>query len=132
MRELRRQAGLYIFVPLILIQSLGNVLLAVGAFDTPILLTPGITAVAVANQASVFVCLLLLFYTVESLERERSTGFAPILYATPLRTSALFLSARRSRTASWRWSCSLASLVACAIALADPAARCRFRSRPTS
>ena len=43
LHELLRQAGLYIFVPLILVQALGNVFLAVGAFDTPLLLTPGIT-----------------------------------------------------------------------------------------
>ena len=90
-RELRRQAGLYIFIPLILIQCLGNALLAVGAFDTPVLLTPGITAAAVANQISVFACLLLMFYTVESLERERSTGLAPILFASPVSTAAVIL-----------------------------------------
>jgi hypothetical protein len=40
LHELLRQAGLYIFFPLILLQCLGNVLVAVGAFDTPLLLTP--------------------------------------------------------------------------------------------
>ena len=30
------------------------------------------------------VCLLLAFYTVESLQRERARGLAPIHYATPL------------------------------------------------
>lgn len=90
-RELLRQAGLYIFVPLILIQCLGNALLSVGAFDTPILLTPGITAVAAASQIVTFACLLLLFYMVESLERERATGLAPIVYASPMRTAAFLL-----------------------------------------
>jgi hypothetical protein len=89
--ELRRQAGLYIFVPLILLQCLGNTLSAVGAFDTPVLLTPGSTAVAVAGQVTTLLCLLLMFYTVESLERERAGGLAQILYATPLRTGALLL-----------------------------------------
>src|SRR5206468_7073764 len=89
LKELLRQKGLIIFIPIILIQGLGQALLAVGAFDTPVLLTPGTTAVAIANQLSTFVCLLLLFYTVESLERERSTGFSQILYATPPRTAAL-------------------------------------------
>jgi hypothetical protein len=69
LKELLRQPGLYIFVPIILIQGLANALLAVGAFDTPILLTPGTTAVAISNQISALVCLLLMFYTVESLER---------------------------------------------------------------
>ena len=89
LREIVRQKGLYIWVPLILIQVLGNALTAVGAFDTPVLLTPGTSAVAVATQANALVLLLLLFYTVESLERERATGLAQILYATPARTSAL-------------------------------------------
>jgi ABC-type transport system involved in multi-copper enzyme maturation permease subunit len=88
-RELLRQGALYIFVPLILIQVLGNSLLAVGAFDTPLLLTPGTSAVTIAGQATAWVLLLLLFYTVESLERERSTGLAQILYATPVRTGAI-------------------------------------------
>jgi ABC-type transport system involved in multi-copper enzyme maturation permease subunit len=117
LRELRRQAGLYIFVPLILIQSLGNVLFAVGAFDTPLLLTPGTTAVAIANQVSTFVCLLLLFYTVESLERERATGLAPILYATPMRLGT-FLAGKAAANSVVAGVVLLAALTACWIALA--------------
>ncbi len=116
LRELRGQAGLYIFVPLILLQVLGNVLLATGAFDTPLLLTPGNTAVAVANQISTLVCLLLLFYTVESLERERTTGLAPILYATPMRTTGLLLGKALANSVVVL-AILLASLAACAIAL---------------
>jgi hypothetical protein len=37
------------------------------------------------------VCLLLIFYAAESLERERSTGFASIHSALPLRTGALLV-----------------------------------------
>ena len=117
LRELRRQAGLYIFVPLILIQCLGNVLLAVGAFDTPLLLTPGMTAVGVANQVNVLVCLLLLFYTVESLERERTTAMAPILYATPMRIGA-FLTGKAAANSVVAVLVLLAALVGCGIALA--------------
>ena len=40
---------------------------------------------------TICLCLLLLFYTVESLERERSTRLAAIAYATPIRTGSLFL-----------------------------------------
>ncbi|HEX6790345.1 MAG TPA: M1 family aminopeptidase [Candidatus Krumholzibacteria bacterium] len=116
MRELRRQPGLYIFVPIILIQSLGNALLAVGAFDTPLLLTPGTGAVQVANQATVLVCLLLMFYTIESLERERSTGFAQILFATPLGTGA-FLFGKAVANVVVVVVVLLASLIACAIAV---------------
>lgn len=115
-RELLRQAGLYIFVPLILLQALGQALSAYGAFDTPILLTPGLTAVAVANQVTTLVCLLLLFYTVESLERDRSTGLSPILYATPLRTGA-YLLGKSLANSLVALAILSATLVACAVAL---------------
>jgi ABC-2 type transport system permease protein len=114
--ELRRQAGLYVFVPLILMQSLGNALTAVGAFDTPLLLTSGLAAAAVANQTAILVCLLLMFYTVESLERERASGIAPILYATPLRTGA-FLAGKALANSAVAGLILLASLLACAIAV---------------
>ena len=116
MRELARQKGLYIFIPLILLQALGNALVAVGAFDTPILLTPGITAVAIANQVSGWVCLLLLFYTVESLERERAADLAPILYATPIRTGAL-LTGKAVANAVVGGAVLVASLLACFLAV---------------
>ena len=116
LRELLRQAGLYIFVPLILIQVLGNSLLAVGAFDTPVLLTPGTSAVAIANEVTTLVLLLLLFYTVESLERERATGLSQILYATPCRTAA-FLSGKAVANSLVAVVILAASLIASAIAL---------------
>ena len=47
------------------------------------LLTPGMTAVGVANQLVTFVCFLLMFYTVESLERENVHG----LRAHPVRVA---------------------------------------------
>lgn len=116
LKELFRQPGLYVFAPLILIQALGNALLAFGAFDTPILLTPGISAVAVANQINVMICLLLLFYTVESLERERTTGLAALLYATPVRTGA-YLFGKALANSLVAAVVLLASLVACFIAV---------------
>ena len=115
-RELMRQAGLYLFIPIILLQVLGNVLLAVGAFDTPILLTPGLTAVAVATQITVLLCLLLLYYTVESLQREQSTGLAPLLYASPMRTGA-FLFGKAIANSFVGVIALGACLVACWIAL---------------
>jgi ABC-2 type transport system permease protein len=89
LRELRSSPGLYLFVPLILLQTIGAGALAVGAFDTPLLATAGTLAVSSMNPLTVFVCLLLMFYTVESVQRDRTTGLASILYATPVRTSAL-------------------------------------------
>ena len=116
MRELARQKGLYIFIPLILIQALGNALIAVGAFDTPILLTPGITAVQIANQVSGWICLLLLFYTVESLERERAADLAPIVYASPIKTGAL-LAGKALANAFVGGAVLVASLIACFLAV---------------
>lgn len=115
-RELRRQAGLYVFVPLILLQALGNALTALGAFDTPILLTSGLAATGIASQTGLFVCLLLMFYTVEALERERACGLAPVLYATPLRTGAL-LAGKALANGLVAALVLLASLVACVVAL---------------
>jgi ABC-2 type transport system permease protein len=90
-RELGSQPGLYLFVPIILLQVLGNGLTAVGAFDTPLLATPGTTAVATFNTLTLLVCLLLLFYSVESLERDRASGLDPIVRATPISTVSLLL-----------------------------------------
>jgi hypothetical protein len=91
LRELRVHPGLYLFIPLILLQTLGSTLLAVGAFDTPLLLTPGTLAVRMMNTLTLLVCLLLLFFTTESLNRESATGFASIGYSSPLTTPALLL-----------------------------------------
>jgi hypothetical protein len=115
-RELSRQKGLYVFIPLILIQALGNALIAVGAFDTPILLTPGITAVQLASQVSGWICLLLMFYTVESLERERAADLAPIVYSTPIQTGAL-LAGKALANALVGGAVLVASLLACFIAV---------------
>ena len=89
MKELRSQPGLYLFVPLILFQTIGNSLVALGAFDTPLLLTPGTLAVTQMQFMTTLLSLLLVFYAVESMERERSTGFSAIANALPIKTSAL-------------------------------------------
>lgn len=89
MRELRSQPGLYLFVPLILLQTISNSLVALGAFDTPLLLTPGNLAVDQMPFLTSLLSLLLIFYAVESMERERATGFSAIHNALPIRTSSL-------------------------------------------
>ncbi len=83
-----RHPGLYLFVPLILVQVLLNEY-NVGAFDTRLLNTPGMLAVGMMNTLTLLVCMMILFYTTEALQRERSTGFGAIAYATPLHTAAL-------------------------------------------
>lgn len=91
LRELWSSPGLYIFVPLILLQTIGMSLSAVGAFDTPLLSTPGSLAVSAMGPLTVMVCLLLLFYTTESLLRERTVRLDAIAYATPVRTASLLI-----------------------------------------
>lgn len=90
-RGLLSQPGLYLFVPLILLQVMVQTLYLTGPFDTPLLASPGHFAVRAMGEASTLVCLLLMFYTVESLERERAAGFAPIHDATPVRTLSVLL-----------------------------------------
>lgn len=90
-QELRTTPGLYLFVLIILLQALGGTLVGVGFLDTPLLNTPGTIAAALLNTLTLCLALLLLFYTVESLERERRTGLAPLTYAAPIRTTSLLL-----------------------------------------
>ncbi len=89
LRELRTQPGLYLFVPLILLETITTATFNEGAFGTPLLQTPGTLAVGSMGVLTTLVCLLLMFYTVESLRREQGTGLASIHFATPIRTSAL-------------------------------------------
>lgn len=90
-QNLRSQPGLYLFVPIILVQVIGETFFRTGAFETPLLLTPGLAAVLSTNTLSILVCLLILFYTVESVLREKNSGLAPISYATPSSTAAMLL-----------------------------------------
>lgn len=90
-KELVSQPGLYLFIPLILLQVIGNNLFAVGAFDTPLLTTPGMIAVNTFNTLTLLLTLLLLFYTVEGMERERATQLDPIFRATPASTASMLV-----------------------------------------
>ncbi len=90
-RELVRRPGMYLFVPLILYQSIFATLVAIGPFDSRLLLTSGAVAVRQLNTLSLLVCLLLLFYTVESLYKERSRRLAEIFHTTPVATRAILL-----------------------------------------
>ena len=91
LRNLLFAPGLYLFAVLILLDTLSESLVALGAFQTELLLTPGLLAVRSMNALSLLLCLLLMFYTVESLQRERDTGLAAIAYAAPVPTGALLL-----------------------------------------
>lgn len=90
-RELVRRPGMYLFVPLILYQSIVNTLIAIGPFNSPLLLTSGAVAVRQINTLSLLICFLLLFFTVESLHRERGRRLAEIFHATPVGTGSILL-----------------------------------------
>ncbi len=89
--ELVWSPGLYLFVPLILLQTLSQSLFQVGYLDTPLLVTSGSFAVATMTPLTICVCLLLLWYTVDSLDRERSTRLTEMAHAAPIRTGSLLL-----------------------------------------
>ncbi len=108
--------GLYLFAPLILIQILGTSLIAVGAFDTPLLVTSGVVAVRTMNTITLLVCFLILFYMVEALQRERNTNLAPIFYATPVPTAALLVGKALANSVVGV-VISFAAFIGCAIAI---------------
>jgi ABC-2 type transport system permease protein len=116
MRELRGQPGLYLFIPLIVFETITNSLVALGAFDTPLLLTSGTLAVSQMNFLTTLLSLLLIFYAVESMERERATGFAAIHDALPIRTGAL-IAGKVIALSAIGLLVGAACLVACIIAL---------------
>jgi ABC-type transport system involved in multi-copper enzyme maturation permease subunit len=88
-RNLLASPGLYLFAVLILFETLGDSLVQLGPFGTRLLLTPGQLAVETSGVLSFLLVLLLMFYTVESVERDLGSGCAPILYATPIRTASI-------------------------------------------
>ncbi|QEH36323.1 ABC-2 family transporter protein [Aquisphaera giovannonii] len=83
--------GIYLFAVLILLQTIGTTASQVGFLDTALLITPGRFAMSSLNPLVTCSCLLLLFYSVESFERERATRLAPIAFSTPVRTGSLML-----------------------------------------
>ena len=89
--ELVSQPGLYIFLPalLLLLKIDFDADQAPGPFGSSVLLTPGTAAVLALFVLTPWLCLLLMFYTVESIQRDRGTRLAPIVYATPVSTPAL-------------------------------------------
>jgi hypothetical protein len=55
LRELRNAPGLYLFIPLILLQTLGSTAVALGPFGTFVLATPGGISVRMMNTLSMLV-----------------------------------------------------------------------------
>ncbi len=90
-RELFSQPALYLFVPLLIGMSLDEGTSAYGPFGDALILNAGSMSVAMLGIMTFLLCAILLFFTVESVNREAVTGFEPILYACPVRTGALLL-----------------------------------------
>lgn len=91
LRALLRQPGIYLFVPLIVAQVVQKVWGVEGPFGTLLRATVGSVATNSLNWLSTMLCLLTLFYTVESLHRERQSGIGAIYYSTPARTGAILI-----------------------------------------
>ncbi|HEX6900776.1 MAG TPA: M1 family aminopeptidase [Thermoanaerobaculia bacterium] len=89
LQELRSQAGLYIFIPFILLFLFVLYKESYGWLDSDLLLTPGRASLEGLSFLTLALGLLFLFYTVESLERENATGVAPLFYNTPIPTGAM-------------------------------------------
>ncbi len=115
-RELISHPGLYLFVPLIIIQTFGSLVSAGGAMEGEILITPGHTAARMMNTLTLLVCLLLLFYTVESLWRDRSTGLGSIIYASPTRSASILFGKALANSLVGA-AILLAALVTCVIVI---------------
>jgi ABC-type transport system involved in multi-copper enzyme maturation permease subunit len=116
LRNLLSSPGVYLFGALILLETLGESLTALGPFQTELLITPGVAAVGSMDVLAVLVCLLLMFYTAESLERERATGLAPISFSTPARTAS-FLFGKALANSAVGVLMAVATYIGCAIAI---------------
>ena len=89
--ELLRKPGLYLALLLLLLYAIANQSDKTGMFGTKLLLTPGILAMTEHGAVVVAVTLLTLFYAVESLERDRTSGFTAIEYALPIRSGSILI-----------------------------------------
>ncbi len=89
LKELISQPGLYIFVPAVFIFTVVLLDAGAGPFRTPLLVTSGYAATFGLQAATFWMCLLVLFYAVESFRREWSTRVADIFYVSPVPTSAI-------------------------------------------
>ena len=115
-RNLLAAPGLYLFAALILLETLGGSLVQLGAFGTFQLLTPGQLAVQTSGTLSFLLVLLLMFYTVESIERDQGSGCAAILHATPVRTASLLFGKSLANSVVGLFMV-LATFIGCLIAL---------------
>ncbi|NBV44120.1 MAG: hypothetical protein EBR86_00375 [Planctomycetia bacterium] len=84
---LLRSPGIWLFGPLIVLETWGTTFFRPGTLDTELLLTGGEAAARMFVVVSVFLALLTLFYTVESLFREQRVGLDGLSRAAPVPTA---------------------------------------------
>jgi hypothetical protein len=89
-RELRRSPGLWVFIPLIVIQCIGAVYTP-GAFDTPNLTSAGTFAADTYNTVTLLSVLMVLYYFTESLARDDRSRIAAIVNASPASLAPIVL-----------------------------------------
>ncbi len=88
-RTLLRSPGVWLFGPMILLQTWGATSFRQGPLDTELLITTGTGAAGAFNTLTLLLCLLTLFYTVESLVREERCGLSAIFAAAPVPTASV-------------------------------------------
>ncbi len=88
-RLLLRSPGVWLFGPLILLQTWTTTTFRQGPLDTELLMTTGAAAAGAFDTLTLLLCLLILFYTVESLVREQRCGLDAMFRASPVPTASV-------------------------------------------
>jgi ABC-2 type transport system permease protein len=91
LKILRNHPGVWLFLPLIVLDSMFDALYSTGAFDSPLLLIPGRSAVGSLDELTFTLLLFLMVFTVEGLRRDESANISKITYAAPTSTRAIVL-----------------------------------------
>jgi ABC-type transport system involved in multi-copper enzyme maturation permease subunit len=88
LKNLLASPGLYLFGALIMMMTVSSAILNYGRLGEELMLTPGKLAEQSMEIVGLMTCMLLMFYTAESIERERVTGLAPLSFSTPSWTAS--------------------------------------------
>ncbi|MCA9623749.1 MAG: hypothetical protein KC731_32225 [Myxococcales bacterium] len=89
LRTLLRRPGILLAPPLLIAQVVGEVWGQEGVFGTEVIATAGWVAVRSAGVLSTVICLMSMFYLVESLHRERALRLDGIYYSAPAEDAAI-------------------------------------------
>ena len=116
-RLLLTSPGVWLFLPLLVMNATFDAIYSTGAFDTLLLLTPGRSAVGSLNELTFTLCLLLMFFTVEGLRREEATRLGTIAYSAPISTRTLVLG-KLLATSSLGVFCVTTVFLVCAVLIA--------------